>query len=147
MSGVDCPDGLARCVDGIVEVSRVAVIAQPCVGPPEKCRCPWDRIGGCDHGCVADDVELVLPRAQAFLQLCAPSAADVFARPPAHGIAMPPGLCTGEMYRCAGGTVIACPAGEPKPLATCVRGCADEGSVLDEEGLNSDQVVALLCRH
>lgn len=148
MSGIDCPDGVARCVGGVVEASRLAVIAQPCVGPPEKCACPWERLGGCERGCVAEDVELVMPRARAFTQLCAPASADVIARPPAQGVAVPSGLCTGDLHRCASGIVVACDGvGNALALATCVSGCAEEGSALDEEGLSRDQVVALLCRH
>ena len=146
MNAIDCPDGIARCIDGIVEVSRLAAIAQPCIGPPEKCQCPWDRVGGCDHGCVADGIDLALSRAQAFVQLCAPSAADVFARPPLPNVQLPSDLCVAETYHCVSGTVVAC-AETAMPLATCVNGCAEEGSALDEEGLTRDQVVALLCKH
>jgi hypothetical protein len=149
MNALDCPDGLARCVDGVIEVSRLATIALPCNAPADKCQCPWDRIGNCDHGCVVDDLDLVMPRTRAFAQLCAPAAADVIARPPAQGIALPSGVCGGELYRCVGGTIVVCNdgPGDPIALATCVRGCAEEASALDEEGLTKDQVAALLCKH
>ena len=153
LDAVDCSDGLARCVDGVVEVSRVFSYASPCAGPPEQCRCPWDRLGACDRGCTADGVEIVLARERASAQLCAPSAADVFARPP---LAVAPGagdalgaLCEGELYRCIGASVVACvvDGGAPSAIAVCTRGCADEASYLDDDRITRDQAAALLCRH
>lgn len=158
LNAVDCPDGLARCVDGVIEVSRVFAYASPCAGPPDQCRCPWDRLGACDRGCTAEDVEIVLARDKAAAQLCAPSAAPAaraFARAPLESgagdratLVPPRALCEGELYRCVGGSVVACATdgGEPSAIATCVRGCAEEASYLDDDRVTRDQAVALLCR-
>jgi hypothetical protein len=163
LNAIDCPDGLARCVDGVVEVSRVFSYASPCVGPPDKCTCPWERVVACDRGCAADDVEIVLAREKAGAQLCAPAAAEVFARPhvvanEADGatpsFALARALCGGgagadpEPYRCAAGNVVACATdgGDSAVIATCLRGCAEDPSYLEDDRLTRDQAVALLCR-
>src|ERR1700683_5516100 len=48
VTAIDWPDGLARCTERIVEVSRLTTIMQPCVGT-EGCTCPWDRAGDCER--------------------------------------------------------------------------------------------------
>jgi hypothetical protein len=69
----DCPDGLARCRDGVVEVSELAVIPQPCNLPPPRCSCPWRAAAACETFCVADGAEVVVEATLAARQLCAPS--------------------------------------------------------------------------
>src|SRR5580658_3030502 len=70
---IDCPDGLARCEEGTVSVSRLATLSTPpCRGPASACSCPWEAVAACPDGCVADGVELVVERAHAASQLCAP---------------------------------------------------------------------------
>jgi hypothetical protein len=75
VNAMDCPDGLARCVEGRIEVSRLAVIAQPCRGPESACACPWEPLAWCGRGCVAPGVELIIERDAAAAQLCAPAVA------------------------------------------------------------------------
>jgi hypothetical protein len=128
-----------------VEVSRLAAISQPCKGQPKDCACPWDRIATCPGGvCVADGVELVVERAHAATQLCAPGPdAGVLALSPPPG-ALPTAPCDeGELYKCAGGTVIACTANAV--VAQCLRGCDAEGAGIDEEAVDRVAAVAILC--
>jgi hypothetical protein len=58
---LDCPDGLARCVGGVLEVSDLARIPMPCKASEGKtpCACPWRAVGECPHGCLAEGVEVV----------------------------------------------------------------------------------------
>ena len=142
---VDCPDGLARCEAGEVEVSRLAAIPQPCKGQPKDCACPWERIATCPgEVCVADGVELVVERSHAAAQLCAPGAdAGPLSLAPPPG-ALPTTPCDeGELYKCAGGNVVGCSANAV--LAQCLRGCAAEGTGIDEEGVDREAAVAILC--
>ena len=163
MNAVDCPDGLARCIGGVVEVSRVSHYELPCTGSPETCLCPWDSLGDCPRGCAAEGVEAVIPRDRAFVQLCAPDPADpteAFARP-APGVAPPPGACETDGVRCVGSLVVACResaapgAGGAAPgaadgvtartIATCLHGCAHEGDGIDEEAVADEAAVRILC--
>lgn len=150
LNAVDCPDGLARCRDGVIETSRLFSYPTPCTGPAEKCTCPWDRLSPCEHGCVAEEIELALPRNRALSQLCAPSHSQTVARPPLPNVAAPPGACTGEPYRCIGGVVVACEADGAATaavvIAACAHGCADEGGALDDDRITRDQAAPLLCR-
>ena len=92
MSGVDCPDGLARCVGGAVEVSHVARIPRPCPpsSRPEDCQCPWEAVETCPRGCTEDGTEVVTPPDRAAARLCAPDPANPSARL-ALGTLPPPG--------------------------------------------------------
>jgi hypothetical protein len=148
VQGVDCPDGLARCEDGVVRVSRAYSYPVPCKESPEQCTCPWVNVGACERGCVAESIELVMRRALAAEQLCAPasgSAAGVLARPPDPAFEVRPGWCEGESYRCEGGAVVAC-VDSPSALAACVKGCAEEGTTVDEE-IPHEAAIAILCAH
>src|SRR5579883_2828131 len=135
---VDCPDGLARCEAGEVLVSRLAAIPQPCKGTPKDCTCPWDRIGTCPGvsegagGCVAEGAEVVVERSRAVAQLCVPSRdAGPLSAAPAPG-ALPTTSCDeGDLYKCAGGAVVACSGNAL--VAQCVRGCAAEGAGVDDD--------------
>jgi len=153
LQGVDCPDGLARCSDGVVQASRAFSYPIPCPGPPERCTCPWDNLASCARGCSAEGIEIAMARAHALEQLCAPSAANVFARPPPLHVEPQAASCQGEHYRCAAGIVVACgeeDAGATEttvPLAACLRGCAEEGVTIDDEGVSRDAAVAILCAH
>jgi hypothetical protein len=156
LNAVDCSDGVARCVDGVVQASRAFSYSVPCSGPPDRCRCPWDNLSACDRGCVAEGVEVAIARDPAPVQLCAPEAADVFARPPPGApLEMPPGWCEGELFRCSGGVVIGCEGadagpsapGAPGALATCLFGCAEPDMVLDDAPVTRDAAVAILCAH
>lgn len=147
-SGVDCPDGLARCADGVVEVSKFARVPSPCTGSPERCACPWVREGTCPGRCSAEHVQRVVPKADAVAQLCAPTldAATPY-RPALPGTVPPAGGCEGERYRCAGGVVVSCGTGGEarRAVAVCSRGCVTEGDEIEDDV--SDLAAAeLLCR-
>lgn len=144
MNAVDCPDGLARCSGGVVVASRLARIPQPCRGRPEQCTCPWDRVGDCDTRCVADELEVVVPRDRAVRQLCAPGGdAGALTRTPATGEAAR-GCEEGQLYRCAAGSVVACH--DNAVAATCVRGCFEEGAAIDDdEPVEREAAFAILC--
>ncbi len=69
---LDCPDGLARCVGGVLEVAELARIPLPCK-PSEghgQCACPWLAVGECPHGCLSEGVAVVSAPEQAATQLC-----------------------------------------------------------------------------
>ncbi|MGH7294169.1 MAG: hypothetical protein ACRELB_04520 [Polyangiaceae bacterium] len=143
VNGVDCPDGLARCTGGVVTASRLAVIEQPCKGTAEQCSCPWERVGECERGCVADELEVVVDRGAAMRQLCAPPRD---AGPVARELAPPPASrCEeGELYRCASGSVVSC--ADHAVVAVCAKGCATEGGSLDDDmPVAREAAYAVLC--
>jgi hypothetical protein len=143
MNSVDCPDGLARCNDGVVEVSRLTMIPQPCRGSPEQCACPWERVGECDQGCVVDDLEVVVERDRASKQLCAPEA-DAGAIARSLPVTSPSRCDEEELYRCSGGAVVAC--AEHAVVGVCVRGCAAEGASLGGDlAVSREAAFAILC--
>ena len=143
LTAVDCPDGLARCSAGVVEVSRLTSIPQPCKGSSEECACPWDRLGECERGCVADELDVVVERGAALRQLCAPSpeagaVARVLASPP-------PSRCDEEqLYRCAGSSIVSC--AEHAVVGICTRGCTSEGASLEGDNpVTREAAFAILC--
>ncbi len=156
---VDCPDGLARCEEGTVTVSRLATLPMPCNRPGAACACPWEIEAECPYGCAAEGVELVVDRAKAGSQLCAPAPdAGPFASPgpvpPAA--AAPPGApgaspvsgpedgCDeGDRYRCTGGRVIDCDA--RRVAGACARGCFADGTSIGDDGVNREAAFAILC--
>jgi len=139
----DCPDGLARCRGGIVEVSRLAAIERPCRAPPAQCLCPWARVASCPGACVVDDVEVVLAPSLGPAQLCAPDEhAAPIARPTT--VLPPAASCEGALYRCAQGVVAPCR--ERSAGAVCARGCIGEGATVDEGvPVTVEQAAAILC--
>ena len=143
LNAVDCPDGLARCNDGIVEVSRLAMISQPCRGTPEQCACPWERVGECDRGCVVDGLDVIMERLKASAQLCAPEV-DAGAVARTLAVTSPSGCDEEQLYRCAGGAVVACAEGAV--VGMCTRGCFAEGaSVGGELAVSREAAFAILC--
>jgi hypothetical protein len=90
-------------------------------------------------------VEIVVERARAARQLCAPEGhAGVFAA------AVPPGLDAGEVpceegdrYRCAGGRVVDCASNAA--IGHCLRGCFAEGTSIDDDGVSREAAFAILC--
>jgi hypothetical protein len=145
---VDCPDGLARCIGGVVEASRVSHFEVPCNGPPEACHCPWDAIGECPRGCAAEGAEIVVTRERAVGQLCAPDPNDPVARP-AEG-PPPPGACEVAGYRCIASIVVACVAADAgivsRALAVCAHGCASDGDGLrEDEDVPESSAIRILC--
>jgi hypothetical protein len=69
---LDCPDGLAQCVGGVVEVSELARIPMPCSKTEGhgQCECPWKTVAECPHGCLADGTVIVAPADRATATLC-----------------------------------------------------------------------------
>ncbi len=139
---VDCPAGLTRCVDGVITVAQAFRHPEPCKGSPEQCTCPWQVIGRCEVGCVADGVSTPIPLALARAQLCA-------TLPGAPPLALPPRIgtvasgCGDEGYRCSGTTVWDCRT--KQAVATCARGCAEEEGQLDDPSANEQAAVGILC--
>jgi hypothetical protein len=141
LNATDCPDGLARCSEGVVEVSRLAMIPAPCRGTAEQCSCPWERVTECERGCVVDGLETVAGRSEAVTQLCAaPPDAGAFARP----LHAPAGCEDGQLFRCSGGQVVSCAEGAV--VGACARGCFAEGAALgDELPVSREAAFAILC--
>ncbi|HEX8790493.1 MAG TPA: hypothetical protein VF765_06045 [Polyangiaceae bacterium] len=146
MNALDCPDGLARCTGGVVEASRLASIPQPCKGAPESCVCPWERLGACEERCVADGLEMVVDRAVALPQLCAPGPDSGTLARIATGTGAPqPAECDEDVaYRCSAGAVVAC--AEHRVVGACERGCFAEGTEVGADvPINREAAFAILC--
>jgi hypothetical protein len=166
-----CPEGLARCSSG--RVSAAGRLPPDTRCSPEGCRCPWDDLGVCARGCVAEGLELDVARARALSQLCAPPPNATFA------LAVPPGslplrvpigrpvptppsaalgddeergteeptadiACEIEKYRCDHGVVFRCEGGAVS-LFRCVQDCAEEGGTV-LAAVSPAEAAALLCR-
>ena len=170
LAQVDCPDGLARCVEGVVQSSKPYAYSVPCSASPEACSCPWEQVTVCARGCAAEAVVLPIPASVAGDQLCAPDkTAGGVALPPAAPLlapTTPPPLtspsarpapipwtsptdsatCEGERYRCTGGRVVAC---EPvaHDLGRCLFGCAVDDATIEEDEVTDRQATDVLCRH
>jgi len=142
VSGIDCPDGLARCEEGVISVSRLATVPTPCGGPPESCRCPWDRAADCAGPCAADGVEVIIER-DAAAQLCAPSGAAAFAVPSPVPIPSPAPCEEGDRYECAGGVVVECASNSI--AGHCLRGCRRDGAAVDDDRVSRVAAFAILC--
>jgi hypothetical protein len=157
--GTDCPDGLARCYEGTVEVSRLARLGPGCEDSKGGCNCPWDVVGTCGgQGCVAEGVTLALPASLARSQLCSQGGAQ--GMPPILPMPSPgpgPGepdveisACEDLEFVCRKGVVLACGAGEgsterrPRILSRCALGCSEEGGSLLEP-MKDEQALAILC--
>ncbi len=153
LAAIDCPDGMARCGQGIVQVSRPYHYPDPCTLSPEQCRCPWERLGDCAKGCAADGLELDVPRERALSQLCSPAppapADDANARfassAPADAVVSACDLA----YVCEKGVVVAC--GPPaRAIGACTAGCAREGQGFDVDDdtmpVSPSAALAVLCR-
>jgi hypothetical protein len=152
VAAVDCPDGLARCIGGVVEVSRVARVPQPCPPGAEKktCTCPWDAVDKCDRGCAAEGTEVVVSPERAAARVCANDPANPIARPAPFAVP-PAGVCgDAEGFRCVGSLVLACEPGdgaasEGRVVAACTRGCFREGELLREEEADVEGATRILC--
>jgi hypothetical protein len=147
LDAVDCPDGLARCAEGNVEVSLLASIPRPCLRPPAECACPWERVGVCDRGCVVDGIELVMERRYAAAQLCA-APPDAGVGMPLSGAIPPARACEeGQLYRCDAGRVVDCR--ENAVIGRCVLGCFADGAAIDAEErplhVAREEAFAILC--
>jgi hypothetical protein len=144
---VDCPDGLARCENGVVSVSRLAMLPMPCHGPPSACACPWEMAAECPAGCAADGIELTVERSRAESQLCAPARGGGAYAAPAPAPSPTPvaqTLCEeGERYRCDDGGVVECASSHVVGL--CARGCFADGTSIDDDTVNREAAFAILC--
>jgi hypothetical protein len=140
LDAIDCPDGMARCDDGVVETSVLATIPRSCKGT--SCACPWERAGDCARGCVASGATVAVSRETALTQLCRP-AGD--AGPSAVVVLEPAADCDEDVvYRCTGGAVVSC--SQHAIVGRCARGCATEGADLDDEvAVDREGAFAILC--
>lgn len=144
MNALDCPDGLARCENGVVSVSRLATIPMSCKGPPGACACPWRRAGVCAYGCAAEGIEVVIDEVASTVQLCAPAADDggIGWRPLDPPLAAR--VCEeGQRYQCGDGLVTDCLPGVG--IGRCARGCFREGASIDDDGASREAAFAVLC--
>lgn len=150
LEGTDCSDGLARCVDGEVEVSVAAHVPHPCSSPGEKpgggCECPWQRVGRCETACVKDGLEVLATAEVARVQLCA--APEPLLRPLLPNELTSVSICAEEGVSCIDGVVRACAQrGQPvRLIAGCAAGCASGVGVDVEDVGPSDGRAAILCR-
>jgi hypothetical protein len=142
LQGLDCPDGLARCEEGAVSVSRLATIPAPCQGPPEACRCPWDHATDCPGPCAADGVEVVVER-DAAAQLCSPQGGWPFVLPSQVPRTSPVPCEEGDRYECSGSAVIECVSNTI--VGTCLRGCQRDGAAVDDDRVSRVAAFAILC--
>ncbi len=147
LAAIDCPDGLARCSDGNIEVSRLARVAGACRGPESACGCPWEPLGRCQDACVANGLEVVMGRGHAGVQLCAARVGTVLAGPPAMDVVDVPGCDDGQLYRCVAGDVVDCP--RHAVVGSCLRGCVPGTDGIDgasgEPGPDREGAFAILC--
>lgn len=153
---VDCPDGLARCVGGVVETSVLGQRPVVCHGSPEACACPWTVASRCPGLCVADGVELAVPQESAAAQLCGRGADDPpYARPADGQTASAPNeaereACAGGGFRCVARRVVRCESSSAAGAAvvglvgTCLGGCGPD-TAIEAVGLTGPQALALLC--
>ncbi len=150
LHGIDCPDGLARCVGGSVEVSRLARVPDPCVGRPAECACPWDVVATCPRGCVADELVVDITASLSATQLCALDDGEAVARAITSATRVAYECGEDDNHVCVAGTVAHCElsvadgARRARPVATCLLGCADDGATL-EDIVDDRQATALLC--
>lgn len=156
LGGTDCSDGLARCVHGTLEVSRLAHLPSPCVSPgasPERsaaaCACPWESAGPCRQGCALEGALVVVPPEAARAQLCKPAPDELTARPPRADELARVDVCPEDGARCRDGIVHRCErAGSPsRVLGACMLGCATEVAGVEAgEAETTDGLLAILCR-
>jgi hypothetical protein len=149
LGGTDCSDGLARCVEGRVEISVAGHVSHPCTSSREKpgtCECPWQIAGQCEAGCVKDGVEVVATPDVARAQLCA--VTEPLLRPllPAEAAAV--SICAEEGVSCVDGVVRACALrGQPAAaIGACVHGCGPGIGVEPGDVLTGNGPAAILCR-
>jgi hypothetical protein len=131
LTEMDCPSGLARCEDGVVEVSVAAT-----VGPDRAC--PFAVRGPCAQGCIAPGIVLIAQPEQASPRLCRGGAlrvADAQAAKPAAPLIDIDYLCQDGKVGLAGASSGA--------TRTCLRGCAQ--TELFGETVDLDSAALLLC--
>lgn len=139
---VDCPAGILRCVEGVVELAQASRHPDPCRGSAEMCACPWQVVGRCETDCVSDGTAILLTGPRAQDRLCAPGPLERLAAPPPPGMPAP-AACGEELFRCMHSIVMGC--NPPRVVASCLRGCAEEEETLVEEGVDDSAAVSFLC--
>jgi hypothetical protein len=148
LGGTDCSDGLARCVDGRVEISIAGHVPSPCTARerPGGCSCAWAPAATCETGCVKDGIEVVASADVARAQLCA--AAEPLLRPLSPTELATVLICAEDGVSCVDGRVQACTTrGQPAQLlGACVNGCATGIGVEPGDLLTGDGPAAILCR-
>jgi hypothetical protein len=131
----DCPTGLARCVNGAVEITEGRAT---CPG----CPCGWKRVQVCQKGCIAEGLELVRDPADAPT-LCAES--KLAAMPPPGEVPLV-NCPAGDRFWCHDHTVFACPQGASAvPVNICTYGCREEGDGLGDPSIDIGGASRLLC--
>lgn len=138
LARTDCPPGLARCLDGKVQLSQGEAVCPTCA-------CPWRTAVTCAAGCAAEGV-VVVRDADRARGLCKSGPGESFFRsPPADAPAV---RCDGhgERFVCRGGVVGACPGTEGVPVANCAYGCVSEGETLDDPAVDLGAATAMLCK-
>lgn len=151
LAGTDCPDGLARCSEGRVEVSVAGHVPHPCAKPRERgggCECPWVAAGTCASGCVKDGLEVVATAEVARVQLCQASPAEPVLRPVLATESTAVSICADDGVTCADGLVRTCAVrGQPVRLvAGCANGCASGIAIEPGDLTTGDGPAAILCR-
>jgi hypothetical protein len=132
----DCPTGLARCIDGVVEVSAGRSSCP-------SCPCAWTRQLGCPSGCAIENEELVREPNEAA-SLC--KSLQVPATRPALDAGSATCPNEGERFLCQAGTVWACPKNDSAvPVAVCTRGCAREGETLEDPRVDVGGATSVMC--
>lgn len=151
LMGTDCSDGLVRCVEDRVEVSRLAHLPHPCGSLTEgrgACVCPWDTVARCPSGCAAPGLVALGDADAGSRQLCRPDA--IVARPvlPGDQVAGSPRICGDSSVACRDGVVRICDEpGRPERLvAVCLDGCEAGIGIDHGESVIDDGVAAILCR-
>ena len=120
---VDCPDGLARCVDGQLQKSKLATV-------PGTAACPWVAAGECPGDCV----EGIMIAEQHAAQLCRTEAGAWRLERSAAG------ECDGR-WQCNAAQVIDCPS--KQIVAVCTQGCAMAEL---EDDVSEGDAFTVLCR-
>jgi hypothetical protein len=163
LSGIDCSDGLLRCVEGHVEASRAAHLPYPCgaasqgvegrQGQSERggCACPWELVNTCTAGCAEDGLEVIAAASDgaptsawgwkdSAAQLCRPEepvARDIVPgdMPVGAGDRAVGEICSDEGVACRDGIVRVCDRrGQPmRAVGRCLYGCATQIALDDAD--------------
>jgi hypothetical protein len=131
LTDIDCAPGVARCKNGVVEVSVAAMV-------PLAQACPFAKQGVCAQRCIADGVDVVANPDVAAARLCVsdtPRTEQLVAT-------WPTALGAAEELRCEDG-VVRTNTSDPWIIARCRRGCA--AAEFTPEGLSPAIAAELTC--
>lgn len=151
LMGTDCSDGLVRCVEDRVEVSRLAHLPHPCGSLTEArgaCACPWDTVARCPNGCAAQGLVAVGDADAGARQLCRPSSSVMRPLLPGDPAASSPRICGEASVACRDDVVRVCdePGRAERLVAVCLHGCEPGIGIDHGESAIDDGVAAILCR-